>query len=340
MPHRLSTYGYAELGRVEHVRPALATQAGVRVSAVSVDDERALWFRAEGAVAGGVYREREGGAAELVVPDEGGVLLEPFVRRGVVVAKRCPPTGAPSYAREIVFHRVAGGSLAVPGQSVALSGDGRVALVVDVPSRTFTVVDVEALSLRALSSDALASALTGVDPQQAPLLSLDERGEEALFMDADRPRGEASLHGVAFDSGEVTRVFGPVAAPSWVSGAFVPGGRGVLVVACTYGDAPATKVLLLGRGGDVRELFRAAVSAPASVPAFLDERTALLPLSLETHPSTTYGPVHLVALGLDGAAPVLVTKSGDVRGSARVLSSGTVVVEGGEALVSVRRPPG
>lgn len=335
MPHRLSTHGYAELGEVEHVRPRLASEGGVRVSGVSVDDEGALWFRAEGAVAGGVYRERERSAAELAVPDEGGVLLEPLVRRGVVVMKRCPPAGAPSYARDIVFQRE-GGSLAVPGQSVALSGDGRVALVVDVPSRTFTVVDVEALTARPIPSIALEGLLTAADPQQAPLLSLDERGEEALFHDVDRPHGEASLYGLSLESAEVTRVYGPVSAPSWVSGGFVPGGGGVLVVACGYGDVPSTRVLFLGRDGEGKELFHAPVSAPAGVPAFLDEKTAVMPLSLTTHPSTTYGPVHLVALSLEGKAPVIVTKSGELRGSARVLPSGVVVVEGGDALITIQ----
>lgn len=337
MPHRLSTHGYAALGRVEHVRPRLASETGVRVSGVSLGDDGALWFRAEGDVAGGVYREREGEPAMLVLPDEGGVLLEPRERRGVVVAKRCPPSGAPSFAREILLARPGERSVAVPGQSAALSGDGKVALVVDVPSRTFTRVDLGGLGAAALSSEALAGALKGVDPQQAPLLSLDDEGAEALFMDADRPRGEASLYGLSLASGAVRRVYGPVDAPSWVSGAFVPGGRGVLVVTCVYGDAPATRVTWLDAGGEARELFQASVSAPASVPAFLDEETAVMPLSLKTHPATTYGPVHLVALSLAGTAPVIGTKSGDVRGSARVLSNGTVVVEGGDALLTVTR---
>lgn len=337
MPHRLSTYGYAELGQVEHVRPRLASEAGVRVSGVSIDDDGTLWFRAEGGVAGGVYRERDGEPASLTLADEGGALLEPRVSRGVVIAKRCPPAGAPSFAREILFAKPGGRSIAVAGQSVALSGDGKVALVADVPSRTFTRVDVDALTEAPLSSPALADALKGADPQQAPLLSLDETGEEALFMDADRPRGEASLFGLSLAGGELTRVYGPVTAPSWVSGAFVPGGHGVLVVTCVYGDAPATRVVWLGGGGEAREVFHAPVSAPASVPAFLDEETALMPLSLKTHPSTTYGPVHLLALSLGGTAPVIVTKSGDVRGTARVLPGGLIVVEGAEALIMVTK---
>lgn len=339
MPHRLSAYGLATFGAVSRLRPRLAGKPGARLSGISTDDEGTLWFRADGVdVTPGIYRERRAADAELVAQDEGGaVLLEPMARPGVLVLKRAAARGAPAFVSEIVFARDDGKTLVVPGQSVALSADARVALVVDVSGRGLTRIDTVALESREVGAGARESLRLGMDPQQAPLLSLDDEGGEALLFDAETARGAASLCGLSLDDDSLSPLYGPIAAPSWASGAFVPKGRGVLVLGCRYGDAPATSLVWLCSDGEVREVFRAAVSVPASVPAFVDENTAVLPLCLGPLASASYGPVDLVAVSLAGKAPVLITRSGDVRGAARVLRDGAVVVEGGDALLHVAR---
>lgn len=339
MPHRLSAHGQVAFGPVELVRPRLAAKADVRVSGISQDDDGALWFRAEGGgVSSGIYRERGAGDAELIARDEGGAaLFEPRSRGGVIVMKRALPSGAPSYPREIVFAREDGSALVVAGQSVATSGNGRTALVLDVPSKTLTHVDTESLSSREIKADGLA---LGMDPQQAPLLALDDEGAEALFFDAGNAAGgsgEAWLCGLSLADGAHSRLLGPIAAPSWLCGAFVPSGRGVLALSCNFGETPSTRMVWLGSDGRTREVFRSAVASPASVPAFLDEDTAVLPLSLAPLAMASYGPVDLVAVSLAGKAPVVITRSGDVSGSARVLANGEVVVEGGATLLRVSR---
>jgi hypothetical protein len=324
--------GLAELGAPEVLRPRLSAREGVRVSSVSLDDD-ALLFRAEGEVTPGIWREPRarggagGGEAVLLFADgsagEGGVLLEPR-RAGVhVVAKRATPAGAPSATSQIAVLVNEGAPLVVAGHSVGVSADGSCALVLDLAGKRARRVDLSSLDV-----DDVGELDGGMDPQLAPLVALDESGAEALFMDAREERCDASLEGLDLATGERTRLLGPLPAPARVVGAFAPDDGGVLVVETRLGDQPSSRVTLLAPSGE-RELWRGEVTQPASVPAFLDARTALLPLSLAPHPMSTYGPVDLVALGLDGKAPMPLTHSGDVSGTVR-LAGERVLVEGGD----------
>lgn len=330
MPHRLRAHGLVSYREAEWISPRLARAPGVRVSGVSIDDDGTLWFRAEGDVAHGIWRERTTGEAELVAKDDGAVLLEPRGVHGCLVVKRCLPAGAPSAANEIVFASEGKNGLALPGQRFAVSGDGRVALVVDTEHGALTRVD-----LGTLDSREVGRFSAGLDPQREPLLALDDDGTEALFSAPDDKGGGLSLFGLSLDDGQTTRLHGPLPAAAWVTGAFLRNARGVLALVCRFGDAPLTTLLWLSPDGGARELFRAEVTAPCSVPAVLDERAAVLPLSLAPHPMTTYGPTDLIAVSLENKAPVRLTQRGDVTGQARVLSGGVVVVEGGDALVRV-----
>lgn len=330
MPHRLRAHGLVSYREAELLSPRLARAPGVRVSGVSIDDEDTLWFRAEGAVTHGIWRERTTGEAELVAKDDGAVLLEPRAVHGCLVVKRCLPAGAPSAANEIVFAREGMTGLALPGQSFAVSGEGRVGLVVDTERGALTRVD-----LGHLESSAVGSFPAGLDPQREPLLALDDDGGEALFSAPDDKGGGLSLFGLSLDDGQTTRLHGPLPAAAWVTGAFLPNARGVLALVCRFGDTPLTTLLWLFPDGSARELFRAEVTAPCSVPALIDERAAVLPLSFESHPLATYGPTDLIAVSLEGKAPVRLTRRGDVTGQARVRARGVVVVEGGDALVRV-----
>ncbi len=340
-PHRLSAHGLVSFGSVESLRPRLAAEPGVRVSGCSTDDAGALYFRAEGGVrAAGVYRERRGEDAQLLAADAGAVLLEPRVAGGVVVMKRCAPAGAPSFVSEIVFAHEDGRSRVLAGQSVACSADGKIALVLDVPARTLKRVTLSTLEAQEVRvSGARPGWLASVDPQQAPLLALDAAGAEALCMDVDQPRGAALLYRVSLDDGALMPVLAPLAAPSWVCASFSPRGDGALALSCRYGDEPSTTLTFISAAGKTREVLRTPVTSPASLPAFLDDETALLPLSLTAHGAASYGPVQLVAVSLAGKAPVVAPYDGDLLGAARVLSTGegarVVVVEGGHSLLRV-----
>jgi hypothetical protein len=329
LTHRLKVTGLPSFAAPARRAP----RGGHDVSAVCLDDALdALVFRARIDDRVGVWREASGQEPELLLgDDEAGVWLEPVARAGLVIATLARPAGAPAAPASIAFWREGEVTL-VDGHSVGVSGDGMVALVVDLARKRLVRVD-----LADLSKSDVAEIDGAHDPQLAPIVSLDHDGSEALFMDARDERGDASLEGVELSSGARTRLLGPLPAPSRVVAGFAPDDAGVFAVTTTLGAAPRARALLLTTSGE-RELLSVAAEQPAVAPAFLDASTAVLPFSLKSWPSATYGPVDVTAVALDGRAPVALTSTGDIVGRARVLD-GDVIVEGGAALLHLKAQP-
>lgn len=329
MRHKLAQAVSLELGEVERFRPRLAAREGVRVSFVA-GAPGDLVFRAEGAVPAGVYRERAGTDAERVLADDGGVWLAPRAHGDVIVARFAATAGAPSAASAIGFLRAGADVVRVPGQAVGVSGDGRVALVIDASARRLRRVDLADLSVTEVGEVG-----AGVDAQTCGPVALDERGEEALFGDSDGERGW--LSGVALASDARTQVTQPAREPVRLAGAFVPADGGVLVLETRLGETPEARLLVVTPSG-AREVFRASVSQPAAVPVFLSPALAALPLSPKPHGAATYGPVDLYAVDLTSGTRRAVTTTGDVSGQPRATRD-AIVVEGGEALMLVAYKP-
>jgi hypothetical protein len=316
-----------KVGAPERVTPRFAARDGVEVSFVAAAAD-GLVFRASGAVPAGVYRERATGDAECVLSDDAGVWLEPRLVGDVLLASFCPPAGAPSAVAEIVFARDGGETLRVPGQSVGVSDDGAVALVLDAAAHRLRRVD-----LRALTTDEVGELSAGVDPQTVGPVALDAHGTEALYADTD---GElAWLEGLSLADGVHARVTAPVQEPARLLGAFAPDDAGVLAQTVVLGDEPSARVVLVTPAG-VREVFTAPVAQPATVPAFLDAEHAVAVLSPAPHRLASYGPTDLFLLSLTSGARQQLTTTGDVRGQPRV-SEDAIRIEGGSALLKLER---
>jgi hypothetical protein len=351
LPHRLKFTDLASFSAPSSRAPSSRATEGAaggafEVSGVCLDESAAgaspgshgaLVFRARIGDDSGIWRERSGDESDpalalVFADDAAGVWLDPIARDGLVIAKLARAEGAPAAPSAIGFVRDGGDPTLVDGQSVGVSGDGQVALVVDVSRKRLVRVD-----LADLSSTEVGEIDGGIDPQLAPVVSLDDSGSEALFMDAREERGDASLEGVELHSGVRTRLLGPLPVPSRVCGGFVPDNGGVFALTVRLGETPRARALLLSATGE-HELLVADVEQPASTPAFLDAKTAVLPFSAKAWPNATYGPVDVTAIALDGRAPVALTSSGDIRGRVRV-SGADLLVEGGATLLRLTAQP-
>jgi hypothetical protein len=326
----LQVAGLSSFAPVVEVRPRVSSAPDARVSGVVLHAD-GLVFRAEGpGLAPGIYSEDPSGELAPLALDEGELHVQPLARGDVVVAKLIAAGGAPAWPRAVRFLRAGAAPLDVPGQSVGVSGDGLVALVVDVLHKRLTRV-----ALADLSTHEVGALEGGMDPQLAPLVALDEHGQEALLMDAREERCDASLEGIDLRSGERTRLLGPLPAPAFVSAAFLPGELGAVALVVEHGERPLARLLVLDEKG-AREAWRAAVAQPASVPCVVGPTEVALPLSVKSHGPAHYGPVDLVVVSLKGKAAVPLTQSGEVTGQARLIGR-TLIVEGGCALLRAQR---
>jgi len=331
LPHRRHLEGLPRFGPPETTAPALGRRDQVRISGV-IARGGDLVFRADGPeLAPGIYREpRRGGEADLLLPDPPGhVLLDPISAGALLAVHRSARGRVPSQIDVIALYDSYGVETVVPGQSIGVAGSGEVAAVVDLGAKLLRRVD---LTNRQVTE--AAALIGGIDPQLAPIVSLDHAGSAALLMDAREERGDASLLRIDLATGATDILFGPLPAPAWATGAFVPGGDEIIALEMRLGDTPRARVLRCGAGGDRATLLELQLSQPASTPVLVGPNLVALPLSLAPHPLATYGPVDLVAIPLTGGAVFSVTHAGDVHGRARLVED-ALLVEGGSHLIRV-----
>jgi hypothetical protein len=310
----------------------MAQRSGVRVDGV-VAHGGGLVFRAEGDAQSGIWQEDEAGETQLVLEDKGRVFLEPQ-RAGksgeVLVVSAAAPAGAPSQISEIAFFRSDDARRVVPGQTVGISGDGRVAVVANVVDKKIVRVDLDTLD-----ENDVAAFEAGMDPQLAPLIALDQKGEEALFMDAREERCDASLVGLNLQTGEATQLVAALPSPARIWAAFGPADAGIVYVSTLLGEETTTRLVHVNDRGD-REIFRGPIAQPASLPIFIDEETVMALWSLKPHPTATYGPVDAVMFSLSGKTQVPLTQEGHLKGRLRY-ERNTLFIEGGHTLIEMDR---
>lgn len=316
MSHRLRTHELPSFRALDAQRPIVARRTGVAVHDVTLTDDGALLFRASGpGLPGGIYKERSDGSPELLVGDAGAIVRAPAMRHQVLVLIRRRDGLSPP--EEVVFVREGAPAVRVPGQTYALSGDGHVGLVADVQGGVITRVDLESLQ-----ATEVARLSLGGDPARPPLLCLDETGAEALFMTTST--AGRSLVGLSLEVGEEFVLVGPEPLATWMSGAFVPRDRGVVVVTCLAGEQPATTVSLLGNDGSSRTLLRVPALSPAAIPIITDDGLCVLPLCLEAPSVLSAGAAELIAVSLEGRAPMPLTKNGGGEGTPLLRDDGVI----------------
>lgn len=316
LSHRLRTHELPSFRTLDAQRPAIALRTGVAVHDVTLADDGALLFRASGpGLPGGIYKERSDGSPELLVGDAGAIVRTPAMRHQVLVLIRRRDGLSPP--EEVVFVREGAPAIRIPGQTYALSGDGHVGLVANVQSGVLTRVDLGTLQAREVARLSL-----GGDPARPPLLCLDETGAEALFMTTSN--AGRSLVGLSLEEGEEIVLVGPEPLAPWMSGAFVPRDRGVVTVTCLAGEQPATTVSLLGNDGSRRTLLRVPALSPAAIPLVTDDGLCVLPLCIESPSVQGAGAAELVAVSLEGKAPVPLTKNGGGEGTHLLRDDGVV----------------
>jgi hypothetical protein len=226
----------------------------------------------------------------------------------------------------VVFVRGTQVVLEVPGSAVDLDPQGHLAVVLDLTAHLVRVVDLGSLQERLTVPLAL-----GMDPLNPPVVTVSPDGTRALVMDARDERGDASLEDINLRTGEVTRLLGPLPAPSWVAATALPEGR-TLVTTMQAGENPVARLMVLAPPAAPRVLVELPVSQPCTAPLAVGSRVAVALLSLQAHPMATYGPTDVCMLYLDGGVPTPVTRHGALHGRLRVRAGGVVVVEGGAAL--------
>ncbi|MFZ9886212.1 MAG: hypothetical protein ACO3JL_01815 [Myxococcota bacterium] len=316
MSHKLRTHDLPSFQSQELRRPAIAQRAGVEVHDVTLADDGALLFRASGpGLPGGIYKERADGSPELLVGDAGAVVRAPAMRHRVLLLTRRRTGFSPP--EEVVCVREGAPAICIAGQTYALSGDGRVALIADVRSGVLTHVELETMRVREVARLPL-----GHDPARPPLLCVDATGTEAILMTTSH--AGRSLVGLSLEVGEEMVLAGPEPQATWMSGAFVPGDRGVVTVSCLAGERPCTMVSLIGADGSSRLLLRAPALSPAAVPVVTDDGLCLLPLCLAAPALNSAGTAELVAVSLDGKAPVTLTRDGNGEGAPLLRDDGVV----------------
>jgi len=331
LPHRLSLEGLPRFGPAETTTPAISRHTGAHVSGI-ISRGRDLVFRLDAPdLARGIYREpRGGGDAEPLLHDPPGqVHVDPVDAGPLLAVHRLARGRVPAKVEAIALYDAYGVETVVSGQAIGVSGDGRVAVVVDLDAARVKRIDLETRQV-----EAVAEIDGAIDPQLAPQVSLSHDGSVALLMDAREERGDASLERIDLQSGQRERLHGPLPAPSWITAALGPDGEKIVALEVRPGDEPLSRLLRLRRGGGLTTLLELPVAQPTSTPAFVGDQMVALPLSIESYPMASYGPSNLVIVPLSGGAHVPLTRSGDVQGRARVID-GVLQIEGGVRLVRV-----
>lgn len=317
MSHFLGVFTGPDLRR-ERLRAAnLEARDGVRVEDRAALGE-ALWFRAAGAVSGGVYVEEEGGAARARFLDaEGGRASAPRPFSGGVALRR----GA-----RVHVAREGGAAVDVEGDTFAVASEAPVGVVLDRRGRRLLRVDLETLEVAEV-----ARVEGALERQVRPVVSLDAAGRRVLLMDGGAD-GQVSLLDVDLATGRAEVVRGPLPPRSWVVGAFAPRGAGLVVLEQRFSPQVRARLLLVS-GARVTTLLEVDVPQPMSRPWLLDPSTAVVAASLEPAGLASYGPVDLYSISIPGGTRARLTERGDVRGSP-CARDGRLEVDTGTGLLS------
>jgi hypothetical protein len=320
----LSVKTIPRFGALQILRPQLANRDGVRITGISRAPGGVV-FRGEGAIQSGIWREKDGQKSQLLLEDGDSMWMDPQMvgsQKTVLLVQGLSPSGAPSHFQAAAFIAEGRSPLVLGGQSVGVSHDGRVAVVIDVLKKTLTRVDVDAGT-----AEKIGTLAGGMDPQLAPLIAVDALGEEALFMDSRKERGDASLMGVDLKTGALSELIPPLPEPSRIGAAFGGGQAGVIAMESRLGSSPQSRLVHLTENG-AREIFKVGVAQPAALPLFIDEDTVVALWSLKPHPLSTYGPVDVVLFSLSGKTQTALTQKGDLTGRL-CYDDGKLFVEGG-----------
>lgn len=283
-----------------------------------------LVFRAEGAAPGGVYFEPAGGGRAMIAPDTPGHLMLPAGLAGDRIAVLAARQGSlPGPPDVVVFAAQDGETRAgVRGQAVALGACA--ALVADLDRGVLVRVGYDGYA-----PEDVAALIFEAQEQSTPLMAIDDAGLRALVMQVEA--GRVSLVQVDLRSGERLPVIEGLPEPSWVTGAFLPGG-GLLALEMVHDLRPRFRVLRFDPGRPARTLLELDHPQPAAVPTFVKTGWIALVLALEPARFGARGATDVVALPVGGGARVKLTELGDVRGQLRRTNEG-LLVEGGPALL-------
>jgi hypothetical protein len=295
-----------------------------------------LVFRLDGGVPPGIYVQGVGerAAPRPFMPDPPGAFHPVAVQAGGLVAVGRGATGRiPPHLDELVFCRQGAEVLRVPGQSLAVSGDGRVAVVADVPGRVLRRVDLSSCQV-----DEVAPLRGGMPPVVPPSLSLDHDGGQALVMDCTVASCDGSLERVDLASGRTRTVVPSREPPCRVAGAFIPGSDDVVASQLWFPDGPRFRLLRVGPGGEETALLTLEVTQAVTPVAAVGEAWVVALLALEPIPGERHGPATLVAVSTAGGEVRPLRAPRDLWGRLRVVP-GAVLLEGGPAVVRVPVTP-
>ncbi len=232
---------------------------------------------------------------------------------------------------QVVLTHAEGTPVQVPGDALALSGDGQRVLIADLARKVWVQVQLEPQGgLRPVD---VAPLRFGAHEQLSPTVSLDATGACAVVMEV--ALGRVDLVHLDLQTGVRSPVLEGLPEPSWAQGVFAPGG-GLLVQEMVHDFSRRYRLLRFSPGKPAATLYSSPHAQPAVAPVFLDKAWMVLPLVLEAHSLTGTGPADLVAIPMAGGAQVRLTHSGDMSGRVGV-AAGDVWVQSGPELRTFSR---
>lgn len=225
-----------------------------------------------------------------------------------------------------------GSAVEYPGTGIAVSADGRVVAVADPAAGALWAAVAQAGNSPFHEAPQVIAALAEADPTARVSIDVTRDGAYVVLVRHVEPRAP-SLWSVPTAGGDSQEIVPQVVAPAEL--AFALGKSAIAILEIRQGASPTSRVYVrpmasgslgLMRLGPALDLFFARAALPLQRPALSPDgkRLALMEFAEPGNPTE----LALELLPTAGGKGERAAHSGDLRGSARFLESGEVVVDG------------